>query len=84
MSLASVQDVRSDGDNIEIVKLIENFPETCQDRDALVQRIRSKPLYFGILSSEDFRVGVIHLKIDESISNRKAREDLIDDSATTI
>ena len=79
MSLASAQDVRSDGDTIEIVKLIERFPDTRQERDALEQRIRSNPLYFGLLASEDFRVGAIHLKIDDSISNRKAREDLIDD-----
>jgi predicted RND superfamily exporter protein len=78
MSLASAQDVRSDGDTIEIVKLIEKFPETRQERDALEQRIRTNPLYAGLLASEDFRVGAIHLKIDESISNRKAREDLID------
>lgn len=79
LSLASAQDVRSDGETIEIVKLIERFPETRQERDALEQSVRTNPLYFGILASEDFRVGAIHLKIDESISNRKAREDLIDD-----
>jgi len=79
MSLASAQDVRSDGDTIEIVKLIDRFPDTRQERDVLEQRIRTNPLYFGILASEDFRVGAIHLKIDESISNRKAREELIDE-----
>jgi len=79
ISLASAQDVRSDGDTIEIVKLIERFPETRRERDALERRVRANPLYFGVLASEDFRVGAIHLKIDESISNRKARENLIDD-----
>ena len=78
LSLASAQDVRSDGDTIEIVNLIERFPETREERDALERSVRANPLYFGILASENFRVGAIHLKIDESISNRKAREELID------
>ncbi len=79
ISLMSAQDVRSDGDSIEIVKLIERFPDTRQERDALEKRIRSNPLYFGILASEDFHVGAVHLKLDESMSNRKAREELVDE-----
>jgi len=79
VSLVSAKDVRSDGDKIEIVNLIERVPGTRRERDGLEQRIRSHPLYFGTLVSEDFRVGAIHLKLDEAISNRKAREDLVNE-----
>jgi predicted RND superfamily exporter protein len=79
VSLVSAKDVRSDGDTIEIVNLVERLPETPEEWDALEQRIRSHPLYFGALVSEDFRVAAIHLKLDENISNRKAREDLINE-----
>lgn len=77
LSLASADDVRTDGDKIEIVRLIDRPPETRQDRDALERRIRSHPLYFRTLVSESFRVAAIHLKMDEAISNRRAREDLV-------
>jgi predicted RND superfamily exporter protein len=77
LSLASATDVRVDGDRIEIVNLVERLPQTLGERDALEQRIRSHPLYYGTLVSEDFRIGAIHLKLDEAISNRKEREDLV-------
>ncbi len=77
MCLTSATDVRSDGDTIEIVRLMEKIPETRAERDALERRIRANPFYFGTLVSEDFHVGAIHLKLDESMSNRKAREELV-------
>ena len=77
LSLASANDVRSDGEKIEIVRLVDRLPETREDRDGLERRIRSHPLYFRTLVSESFRVAAIHLKMDQAISNRKEREALV-------
>jgi hypothetical protein len=79
LSLVSATDVRSDGDRIEIVPLVDRVPDTIGERDRLARKIEANPLYFGTLVSGDFRVGAIHLKLDESMSSRKAREDLVDE-----
>jgi len=76
-SLTSATDVLSNGNEIKLMKIVDKFPETKEERDNLERKIRSHPFYFKTLVSEDFRVGAIHLKLDKGIGGRVAREELI-------
>ena len=74
ISLTNAVDIKSDGDSLNIVKLIDAYPDNKEDWEKLKKKIRVHPIYYKTLISEDFKTTAIHLKMKEEISNRKVRE----------